>query len=111
MAQADAAEREFRGSFLQGVSRRGLDENPFEKRVNPNRTDGQGGYFVPPIYLIDEFIPALRAGRTAANLCRQMDLPAGTDSINIPKIATGTTWRPDRRRRRRVLARTSPTRS
>jgi hypothetical protein len=25
-----------------------------------------------------------------ANLCRQMDLPGGTDSINIPKIATGT---------------------
>jgi hypothetical protein len=90
MRQADEAEREFRGSFLQGVRRGGLDESPFEKRVNPNRTDGQGGYFVPPVWLIDQYIKALRAGRVAADMCRQMDLPAGTDSINIPKIATAT---------------------
>jgi HK97 family phage major capsid protein len=90
MRQADEAEREFRGSFLQGVRRGGLEESPFEKRVNPNRTDGQGGYFVPPVWLIDQYIKALRAGRVAADMCRQMDLPAGTDSINIPKIATAT---------------------
>jgi HK97 family phage major capsid protein len=63
----------------------------FEKRVNPNRTDGQGGYFVPPLWLVDEYIPFLRAGRTTANLCHNMDLPAGTDSINLPKVNTGTT--------------------
>ena len=63
----------------------------FEKRVNPNRVDGQGGYFVPPLWLIDEYIPYLRAGRTAANLVHGMDLPSGTDSINLPKVATGTT--------------------
>jgi hypothetical protein len=39
--QADDAEREFRGSFIQGVRRGGLDASPFEKRVNPNRTDGR----------------------------------------------------------------------
>lgn len=66
-------------------------ENMFEKRVNPNRTDGQGGFFVPPLWLVDEYIDLPRFGRTTANLCRTMGLPSGTDSINLPKVATGTT--------------------
>jgi hypothetical protein len=88
--QVDEAERSFTGS-LAGVEQRGLGESPFERRVNPNRTDGQGGYFVPPTWLIDEYIPALRAGRVAANLARNLPLPDGTDSINIPKVSTTTT--------------------
>jgi HK97 family phage major capsid protein len=86
--QIDRAEREFHRS--RGLRARGFDASPFERRVNPNRTSGQGGYFVPPLWLIDEYIPALRAGRIAAGLCRQMDLPEGTDSINIPKLSTTT---------------------
>ena len=89
LSSTDSAEREFTGSFTAGRSR-GLGSNPFEKRVNPNRTDGQGGYFVPPLWLIDEYIGGLRAGRVAAGLCRQVDLPEGTDSINIPKLSTLT---------------------
>lgn len=73
-----------------GVKRRDV-ETMFEKRVNPNRTDGQGGNFVPPLWLVDEYIDLPRFGRTTANLCRTMGLPSGTDSINLPKIATGTT--------------------
>lgn len=61
-----------------------------EQRVTPNRTDGQGGYFVPPLWLPEEYIPYLRAQGVAKDLCRQLDLPAGTDSINVPKLATGT---------------------
>ncbi|MFI6332922.1 phage major capsid protein [Micromonospora chersina] len=61
-----------------------------EQRVLPNRTDGQGGYFVPPLWLVDEYIELARFGRQTANLCRNMDLPTGTDSINLPKVATGT---------------------
>jgi HK97 family phage major capsid protein len=87
--QVDEAEREFTGSFV-GSRSQGMQTNPFEKRVNPNRTDGQGGYFVPPLWLVDEYIGGLRAGRITAGLCRQMDLPEGTDSINIPKLATLT---------------------
>ena len=64
--------------------------SPFEQRVNPNRTDGQGGYLVPPLWAMDEFIPTLRAGRVVADQVRNMPLPSGTDSINIPKMATGT---------------------
>jgi HK97 family phage major capsid protein len=65
-------------------------ESVFEKRVNPNRTDGQGGYFVPPLWLVDQYIDLPRFGRTAANLCQGFTLPAGTDSINLPKVSTGT---------------------
>ena len=55
-----------------------------------SRTDGAGGDFVPPIYLINEFAEFARAARVTANLATQMALPAGTDSINIPAITTGT---------------------
>jgi HK97 family phage major capsid protein len=85
--EVDGAERAIQRSFGRSGA---LAESPFESRTNPNRTDGQGGYLVPPLWLVDEYIPFLRAGRVAADLCRQMPLPAGTDSINIPKIASGT---------------------
>ena len=55
-----------------------------------SRTDGAGGDFVPPIYLLNEFAEFSRAARVTANLATQMALPAGTDSINIPAITTGT---------------------
>ncbi len=64
--------------------------SPFEKRTNPNRTDGTGGYLVPPLWMMDELIPILRAGRVVADQVRKFDLPDGTDSINIPKLSTGT---------------------
>lgn len=51
--------------------------------------DTAGGTFVPPLWLLDEYVGVQRAGRAAANLARQMSLPAGTDSINIPTITTG----------------------
>jgi HK97 family phage major capsid protein len=65
--------------------------SPFETRVAPNRTDGQGGYFIPPLWLIDEYIPLLRNGRPFTNIVRNLPLPGGTDSVNIPKVLTGTT--------------------
>ncbi|MBO0676798.1 phage major capsid protein [Mycolicibacterium sp. S2-37] len=55
-----------------------------------NRTDGTGGYLVPPAWLMDRFIELARAGRAYANLVPSEALPPGTDSINIPKISTGT---------------------
>jgi HK97 family phage major capsid protein len=63
--------------------------SPFERRAI-SRTDGNGGTFVPPLWLIDEYSPFLRAGRPHANLARQMPLPPGTDNINIPRITLGT---------------------
>ena len=54
------------------------------------RTDTAGGYFVPPKWLVDQAIDIARAGRPFANLVSNQPLPPGTDSINIPKITTGT---------------------
>jgi HK97 family phage major capsid protein len=84
-ARARRAETEMRG-MPDGT----VFERPMESRVNPNRTDGQGGFFVPPLWMVDQYIDLPRFGRTTANLCAHFDLPPGTDSINMPKVATGT---------------------
>lgn len=54
-----------------------------------NRTDGNGGYFVPPLWLMQDYEALARAGRPTANLVTNLALPPGTDSINVPKVATG----------------------
>lgn len=55
-----------------------------------SRVDGQGGYAVPPAWLMDQYVELARPGRALANLVQRMTLPGGTDSINIPKMKTGT---------------------
>jgi HK97 family phage major capsid protein len=55
-----------------------------------SRVDGSGGYAVPPAWLMDQYIELARPGRAFANLCQNLPLPGGTDSINIPKLLTGT---------------------
>lgn len=71
-----------------------LDRHAAEVRVDPeyrdlNRTDATGGHFVPPLWL-SEYVELARAGRPTANLVTNLALPPGTDSINIPKVSTGT---------------------
>ncbi|MGH3381860.1 MAG: phage major capsid protein [Actinoallomurus sp.] len=51
---------------------------------------GAGGEFVPPLWLEEQFVALARPGRVTADLCVQGDVPPGTNSINIPKILTGT---------------------
>lgn len=99
----EQAENEFRGRA--GLTKGGFEISPFERQTHinalreakgqleeraPSRIVGQGGYAIPPLWLIDQYIPALRPGRVAAGLCRQMPLPSGTDSINIPRLLTPT---------------------
>ncbi|ATL65135.1 phage major capsid protein [Nocardia terpenica] len=55
-----------------------------------DRTDGHGGFFVPPVWLMNQFLDLARAGRAVANLALTDVLPPGTDSLNIPKVASGT---------------------
>ena len=86
-----AAASFFRACGASGPGARQDSNGDAELRVNPNRADGQGGYFVPPLWLVDEYIPYLRNGRPFANSVRNMDLPPGTDSVNIPKVNTGST--------------------
>jgi HK97 family phage major capsid protein len=53
------------------------------------RGDGAGGFFVPPEWITDEYIPYALAGRPFANLFTNLPLPDGTDSINIPRVTLG----------------------
>lgn len=68
-----------------------IDYRSTKESRDLDRTDGSGGYFVPPVWMIEDYISLSRGGRTTADLCNRMPLPGGTDSINIPKVATGTT--------------------
>ncbi|GIH91948.1 phage major capsid protein [Planobispora siamensis] len=60
-----------------------------EKRAL-STTDGAGGEWVPPLWMINDYIRLARPSRIVANRVRQMALPPGTDSINLPRLATGT---------------------
>jgi HK97 family phage major capsid protein len=55
-----------------------------------SRVDGVGGYAVPPIWLVQQYIELARPGQVFANLLQQQNLISGTDSINIPKVLSGT---------------------
>ena len=65
-------------------------EPEYKEYRDLNRTDGSGGAFVPPAWLMGQWIELARAGRPTANLFNTQPLPPGTDSINIPKVLTGT---------------------
>ncbi|WFF07247.1 phage major capsid protein [Micromonospora sp. WMMD1076] len=53
-------------------------------------TDGAGGDFVPPLWMVQDFIELARAGRVVADQVRSQPLPGGTDTISLPRLATGT---------------------
>jgi len=56
-----------------------------------SRTDStSAGDLVPPLYLINDYAEFARAARVTADLVTGMAMPAGTDSINVPQITTGT---------------------
>lgn len=91
-----AEEMPKREARMEQEFRRGLESldvgerrAAFERR-DISRVDGAGGEFVPPLWLLDEFAGLARAGRPFLELVRTIPLPGGTDSINIPRITTGT---------------------
>jgi HK97 family phage major capsid protein len=53
-------------------------------------TAGAGGEFAPPEWLVAEFVRLARAGRKFADSVGHNDLPMGVSSINLPRVATGT---------------------
>jgi HK97 family phage major capsid protein len=67
-----------------------VDHPAFQEHRDLSRIDGQGGYAVPPAWLMNQYIELARPGRAFANLVQHQPLPGGTDSINIPKVLTGT---------------------
>jgi HK97 family phage major capsid protein len=52
--------------------------------------DGAGGDFVPPMWMIANFIELARPGRVIADQVGHQTLPSGTDTISLPRLATGT---------------------
>jgi HK97 family phage major capsid protein len=54
-------------------------------------TDSAGGYLVAPLWLQEEFVTLARAGRVVANTLGPRNLPPNADSINLPRMSTGTT--------------------
>jgi len=80
---ANAADRLRRNNAENGMERRALG--------NTNGTGGSGGEFAPPGFLVDEYVKLARPGRVTADRFRHEDLPSGVSSINVPKVATGTT--------------------
>lgn len=61
-----------------------------QTRADMSRTDGVGGEFVPPLWAMELYTDLPRGGRPVADLVRGIPLPAGTDSISIPRIVTGS---------------------
>jgi HK97 family phage major capsid protein len=53
-------------------------------------TAGAGGEFVPPLWLMNQWLKLARAGRVVADQVTSMQMPPGTDSINLPRMVTGT---------------------
>jgi HK97 family phage major capsid protein len=68
----------------------GKDVAEASEKRDLDRTDGNGGQFVPPLWLMSQYIELARPGRPYANLVNGQPLPPNTDSLNIPKVATGT---------------------
>lgn len=66
-----------------------LSRNDQEQRAI-SATDTAGGEFVPPAWLLDQFVAKARPGRVLADQLEHQPLPGGTDSINLPRITTGT---------------------
>jgi HK97 family phage major capsid protein len=108
VTEARTYERGNRNSYLRDLAtaqimgdqeaRERLNRHAEEVRVEPeykeyrdlNRADGSGGSFVPPAWLMGQYADLARAGRPTANLFNSQPLPPGTDSINIPRVQTGT---------------------
>ena len=55
-----------------------------------NSTDTSGGEWVPPIWLLDEYVKTARASAPLITVLKQRPLPPGQDSINLPKFTSGT---------------------
>ncbi len=80
---ADAADRLRRNNAEVGLESRALG--------NTGAVGGSGGEFAPPGYLVEDYVRLARPGRVMADLFVKDDLPRGVSTINVPKVATGTT--------------------
>ncbi len=73
----DAAERLHRNNAEVAEEHRAVDT-------------GAASGFVPPAWLVADYVRLARAGRVVANRVTNRELPPGTMSIELPRMATGT---------------------
>jgi HK97 family phage major capsid protein len=77
----------------ESVALERLNRHASEMRVEKRdltSTAGAGGEFIPPLWLMDRWIPLLRSSRAIADSLTRMDLPNGAMSISLPKLSGGT---------------------
>lgn len=69
-----------------------LARNDRERRAlhNDGAAGGSGGEFAPPGWLVEDFVRLARPGRVAADRANKQPLPSGVSSVNLPRVATGT---------------------
>lgn len=79
---------------LQARAVRTLWAAGVERRVTPDRTDGYGGYFAPPLWLNQLFATANRAGRVLSGLMVRFPLPREVAEVSLPLLSTGTKVQP-----------------
>lgn len=72
-------------------SRRRLTASQETRAIDLTTSAGAGGEFAPPLWLVEDFVSLARAGRVTADLTNHMTLPSGVSSVNLPKVAAGTT--------------------
>ena len=75
--------------FGDSEAKERLARNSKESRAI-GTTDGSGGDFSIPAYMVSDFVELARPGRVVSNLVTRRELPSGYDTINVPKIASGT---------------------
>ncbi|MGP8180848.1 MAG: phage major capsid protein [Acidimicrobiales bacterium] len=71
------------------AAERAAQEMDFEFRVNPSLVTGQGGYFSPPAWVIEDFATYPRPTRILAQLARAFPLPPFCQSVNLPRMTGG----------------------
>jgi HK97 family phage major capsid protein len=84
---ANAADRLRRNNSETGFEARALEARALG---NTGAAGGAGGEFAPPLWMIEEYVKLARAGRVFADLLHHEPLPQGVSSVNLPKVATGT---------------------
>lgn len=89
-------------SFFHDLRSANLGDNEARDRLNRHASEmrvekrdltstaGAGGEFIPPMWLMDRWIPLLRSSRAIADSLTRLDLPAGAMSISLPKLSGGT---------------------
>jgi HK97 family phage major capsid protein len=69
---------------------RHTQEMQVEARAALTQTAGEGGEIIPPVYLQNKWVGVPRASRPIANTLSGQPWVSGTNSINLPKLKSGT---------------------